>query len=198
MATKAKTNKPTAKFGGLKRSKPTWKFGLIALIAVLVLTSAGYVGYGKYKEHSLKAHAANWKLIYSDNTGFAIWGCKTNINSVYGQLTSVNLLAARGNAYDHVSYSVQRPIYNVSWMNATHVADKTYNAWWGGTTILMSGILLSPSHNDYLSFWAANNRVAVHNPPSAVSGQWLTDAQEGGITQVTINGYNGWGGWPNC
>jgi hypothetical protein len=189
---KKTTNKPTAKFGGLKRSKPTWKFGLIALIAVLVLTSAGYVGYGKYKEHTLKAHAAGYKLVFSDNTGFGIWGCKTNINSVYGPLTSVNLLFNRGNTYSDANYSVMRPVNNFTGI-PKFITDKHITQWWGGTTAFANGILLSPSLNDYLVVYGINypyvsgGSFQKSNNLLAASGQIPS-----GFWAVAINS------WPAC
>jgi hypothetical protein len=150
MATKAKTNKPTAKFGGLKRSKPTWKFGLIALITVLVLTSVGYVGYGKYKEHSLKAHAANWTPLGYNALGQSIAACKTLTNSVYGQVYiiqavgSINLREAVGyyNPMNSNGLRLNLLVYNGTQWGSYSI--KSSGTWWNGSVTSVTNLASVP------------------------------------------------------
>lgn len=158
MPTSKKTaKKPASKsvVGGLK-SKPKWQIVFIILVALLLVSSIAYFGYGKYKAHNLTAKAANWSHFNSGYTGTSTAACKTSVGSAFGPLWKITTVVSKP---ANLNLGVNVNIYRGSSM----ISSTAATAWWGGTVTSIT----SYSSQLYPDTWAvsmgANNKGGEAN-----------------------------------
>lgn len=86
---KKKNNRSKTAVNSLKKQL-TSKLIAIILVAVLLISVAGYYGVQAYSKHEIKAAAAGWTLLYSAY-GTKISACKVGYNSPYGYIRTVKV-----------------------------------------------------------------------------------------------------------
>jgi len=124
------------------KSKPKWKLGILAVVLVFVLTTVGYVGYGKYQEHTLKAHAMSDTYLGYSSSGMNVSACKKYVNA-YGGVWQIRatFYQLKGNL---------NPLYDLASIrngNTVVDGDKIGSTYWNGT-IAQQTVNLSAVYGD--------------------------------------------------
>ena len=94
MAKKVTKNKTSSKRVTLPKLNP--RNFTFAMVAVLMFSVLGAYVYQGYNNHTLKAKAAGWTLLSSNNIGDTINACQTTVSSPYGPLWRVKLVYKTG------------------------------------------------------------------------------------------------------
>lgn len=126
---------------------------LIVIIVILAIIGAGLFVYNHNKKLNV-AHADNWKSIASFKEDH-IYACKV-YSTIFGGVYTVSILYTKPSNWIVYSYGwqINRP-NNISsgFENFTVLSYQTRTAFYGGTTALVTNVVLYGPTHDFFNAW---------------------------------------------
>ena len=139
---RSKANSTKAVVGNTKKKRNKIKLAYLSLVALLLLSSAAYLGYGYLQTRTFKAQAAAWTLIRSPGRRppIAVAGCKTWFyNAWFGGLYSVKFRVTRFSGA--VTGHRETVLRNGAALAGHDHISHGWIAWWSGSELLTSADL---------------------------------------------------------